>query len=97
MDTIYWRMNATQGGANLLPDVNLLPGANLHPGAICAHKHGFKQGSVSMARAFFPTPFRPHGRRGFNMCLIGTHYIFLFVSSVYTIRVLCFQTIFACV
>ena len=25
MDTIYWRMNATQGGANLHPGVNLLP------------------------------------------------------------------------
>ena len=26
MDTIYWHMNATQGGANLHPGVNLLPG-----------------------------------------------------------------------
>ena len=25
MNTIYWRMNATQGGANLHPGVNLLP------------------------------------------------------------------------
>ena len=33
MDTIYWRMNATQGGANLHTGVNLLPGAN------CAHEH----------------------------------------------------------
>ena len=40
MNTIYWRMNATQGGANLHPGVNLLPGANLHPGANCAHEHG---------------------------------------------------------
>ena len=32
----YWRMNATQGGANLHPGVNLLPGAN------CAHEHGLK-------------------------------------------------------
>ena len=42
MNTIYWRMNATQGGVNLHPGVNLLPGANLHPGAYCAHEHGFK-------------------------------------------------------
>ena len=27
MDTIYWYMNATQGGANLNPGVNLQPGA----------------------------------------------------------------------
>ena len=27
MNTIYWRMNATQVGANLHPGVNLLPGA----------------------------------------------------------------------
>ena len=43
MNTIYWRMNATQGGANLLPGVNVLPGAILHPGANCAHEHGFKE------------------------------------------------------
>ena len=42
MNTIYWRMNATQGGANLHPGVNLLPGANLHPGANCAHEHGLR-------------------------------------------------------
>ena len=42
MDTISWHMNATQGGANLHPDVNLLPGANLHPGANSAHEHGFR-------------------------------------------------------
>ena len=41
MDTIYWHMNATQGGANLHPGVNLHPGANLHPAANCAHEHGF--------------------------------------------------------
>ena len=40
MNTIYWHMNATLGGANLNPGVNLLPGANLHPGANCAHEHG---------------------------------------------------------
>ena len=40
MNTIYWHMNATQGGANLHPGVNLPPGANLHPGANCAHEHG---------------------------------------------------------
>ena len=40
MDTIYWYMNATQGGANLHPGVNLHPGANLHPVANCAHEHG---------------------------------------------------------
>ena len=33
MDTIYWRMNATQGGGNLHTGVNLLLGAN------CAHEH----------------------------------------------------------
>ena len=43
MNTIYWRMNATQGGANLHPGVNLLPGANLHSGANCAHEHGLRQ------------------------------------------------------
>ena len=43
MNTIYWHMNATQGGANLHPGVNLPPGANLHPGANCAHEHGFKK------------------------------------------------------
>ena len=31
MNTIYWHMNATLGGANLHPGVSLLPGANLHP------------------------------------------------------------------
>ena len=30
MDTIYWHMNATQGGANLHTGVNLHAGANLH-------------------------------------------------------------------
>ena len=44
MNTIYWHMNATQGGANLHPGVNLPPGANLHPGANCAHEHGFRRG-----------------------------------------------------
>ena len=43
MNTIYWHMNATQGGANLHPGVNLPPGANLHPGANCAHEHGLRQ------------------------------------------------------
>ena len=54
MNTIYWRMNATQGGANLHPGVNLLPGANLHPGANCAHEHGFRlQGySISIMKTF---------------------------------------------
>ena len=42
MNTIYWHMNVTKGGANLHPSVNLLPGANLHPGANCANKHGFR-------------------------------------------------------
>ena len=42
MNTIYWHMNATQGGANLHPGVNLPPGANLHPGANCAHEHGLR-------------------------------------------------------
>ena len=42
MNTIYWHMNATQGGANLHPGVNLPPGADLHPGANCAHEHGFR-------------------------------------------------------
>ena len=37
MDTIFWHMNATQGGANLHPGVNLLPIANLHPGAKIVH------------------------------------------------------------
>ena len=36
MNTIYWHMNATQGGANLHP------GVNLHPGANCAHEHGLR-------------------------------------------------------
>ena len=43
MNTICWRMNATQGGVNLHPGVNLLPGANLHPGANCAHEHGLRR------------------------------------------------------
>ena len=42
MDTIYWHMNGTQGGANLQPDVNLHPGANLQPGANCAYEDGFR-------------------------------------------------------
>ena len=42
MDTIYWHMKATQGGANLHPGVNLHPGANLQPGANCAYEHGFR-------------------------------------------------------
>ena len=46
MDTIYWHMNATQGGANLHPGVNLHPGATLHPGANCAHEHGFRSSST---------------------------------------------------
>ena len=37
MGTIYWHMNATQGGTNLHLGVNLLSGAN------CAHEHGFKR------------------------------------------------------
>ena len=37
MDTISWHINATQGGANLLP------GANWHPGSNCAHEHGFSR------------------------------------------------------
>ena len=46
MNAIYWHMNATLGG------VNLLPGANLHPlmsrsGANCAHEHGLRVGSAS--------------------------------------------------
>ena len=36
MDTIYWHMNATQGGANLRLGVNLLTGAN------CAYEHGLQ-------------------------------------------------------
>ena len=36
-------MNATLGGANLLPGAILLPGANLHQGANCAYKRGFRQ------------------------------------------------------
>ena len=43
MDTIYWHMNATQGGANLHPGVNFHPGANLHPGANCAYEHGLRR------------------------------------------------------
>ena len=42
MGTIYWHMNAMQGGANLHPGVNLHPGANLHLGANCAYEHGLK-------------------------------------------------------
>ena len=49
MDTIYWRLNATQGGANLHPGVNLLPGANLHSGANCAHEHGLRLWLASVA------------------------------------------------
>ena len=37
MNTIYWHMNATKGG------VNLLPRANLHPGANWAHAHGLRR------------------------------------------------------
>ena len=40
METIYWHMNATQGGATLHPGVNLDLGANFHPGAHCAYEHG---------------------------------------------------------
>ena len=47
MNTIYWHMNATQGGANLHPGVNLPPGANLHPGANCAHEHGLRLSCLS--------------------------------------------------
>ena len=43
MDTIYWHVNATQGGENLHPGVNLHQGANLHhPGANCAYEHGLR-------------------------------------------------------
>ena len=42
MDTIYWHMNATQGGANLHPGVNLLLGANLHPDAKYENEHSIK-------------------------------------------------------
>ena len=55
MDTIYWRMNAMQGGANLHRGVNLLPGANLHPGANCAHEHGFKKDSRLKVPVSTPT------------------------------------------
>ena len=50
MDTIYWHMNATQGGANLHPDVNSHPGANLHPGANCAYEHGLSLKPQSCAQ-----------------------------------------------
>ena len=46
MDTIYWHMNATKGGANLRPGVNWLPGANLL-GANCAHEHGLDPSSTA--------------------------------------------------
>ena len=39
MDTTYWHMNATLGGANLHP------GGNLHPGANCAYEHSFREWS----------------------------------------------------
>ena len=39
-------MNATQGGANLLPGAILHAGVNLHQGANCAYKRGFKFGPV---------------------------------------------------
>ena len=58
MDTIYWRMNATQGGANLHPGVNLLPGANLHPDANCAHEHGLDTHSPNTSAE----EFRESGR-----------------------------------
>ena len=34
MDTIYWHMNATQGGANLYPSENLLPGEVMFIGKV---------------------------------------------------------------
>ena len=37
-------MNATQGGAYLLPGAILLMCANLHQGANCAFKRGFRAG-----------------------------------------------------
>ena len=56
MNTIYWHMNAKEGGANLHPGVNLLPGANLHPDANCAHEHGFRKIVRGGERAGEKTP-----------------------------------------
>ena len=56
MNTIYWHMNATQGGANLHPGVNLLPGANLHPRAKCAHEHAFKGFPFQLSKNARHTP-----------------------------------------
>ena len=56
MDTIYWHMNATQGGANLHPGVLLHPGTNLHPGANSANEHSFSFGlSMCGTRSGIPT------------------------------------------
>ena len=60
MNTIYWRMNATQGGANLHPGVNLLPGANLHPGANCAHEHGLRHVRHPKSSTYRRRPVRLH-------------------------------------
>ena len=46
MDTLYWHMNATQGGANLHPGVNLHPGANLHRVQIAHMNTAFKGPSL---------------------------------------------------
>ena len=39
---ISWHINATLGGANLIPGANLHPGVKIHPCANCAHEHGLK-------------------------------------------------------
>ena len=57
MNTFYWHMNATKGGANLVPGVNLLPGANLQPGpgASCAHEHGFWELMIEKIMLYYDT------------------------------------------
>ena len=50
MNTIYWHMNTTYGGANLLPGAILHQGVNLHQGANCANKRGLSLPRKSVVR-----------------------------------------------
>ena len=61
MDSIYWHMNATQGGANLHTSVNLHPEANLHPGANCAYEHSLSLLHLASNVSVLKTAFYQHG------------------------------------
>ena len=87
MNTVYWRMNATQGGANLHPGVNLLPGA---------HNHCFSLISICVRRLSdnfqLPTlwcgsPQINESHSGINNFILNKRRIYIFIESHHHIQV----------